>query len=233
MEKDYLYFNMVPKKGRISGDPTNILGQGGNFIPRKEKHKSYLMGSLRGKATSGSDILIGGRLNDFVRFRARPTVGNIRSELATGPSFDFGDEKFINFKFRVNSNDDITGTAYLLQFWQPVISPIAGIRIQNDKIQAVTRSAGGAYSQPLREGKWNTLKMAFKAGSDGHFKVYNRKGRLLGEVDGTIDGGSLAGRSLRDVWRPKFGFYGSGSNNLNVDVKRFTITDIAADIGLG
>lgn len=233
MKRKYPYFTLAPKKGRISGDPTNSFGEGGNFIPEKEKHKSYLISSLRGKATNGSDILIGGRLNNFVRFEARPTVGNIRSELATGSRFDFGDEMFMNFKFRVNSNDDITGTAYLLQFWQPVISPIAGIRIQNDEIQAVTRSAGSAYSKPLREGKWNTLKMAFKAGSNGYFKVYNREGKLLDKVEGLINGGSQASRSLEDVWRPKLGFYGSGSNNLNVDVKRFTITDTAADIGLG
>ena len=223
-----LLFRMRPRRGRISGDPTNVFGQGGNFIPRRRKDSSPAVRSLRGKTTPGSDIdlVTGGRKNkkSFVRFEARPVrSGNVRSELAVGPLTDFDQPTEITTRFRADALDPITGTAYLLQIWQPVISPIAGLRVQGGRLEATTRSGGTAWSTRFREGKWYNFRIEFQAGDDGFFRIYGGKsGRLLGEVEGRIDGGSQAGRARQDSWRPKLGFYGSSGNSLNVDYSDFS-----------
>jgi hypothetical protein len=47
------------------------------------------------------------------------------------------------------------------------------------------------------------------------------QGDLNGSVAGRINGGSQAGLATDDIYRPKFGWYGSPGQNVAVDYRRF------------
>lgn len=220
------WFRMFPGRGRIEGIATNQISEGGNYVVRR-RHRgndtSQWVRTLRGKATPGSTIELMERrnpANEFVRFDVDPVTGigyPPRSELAPGRMLDFSDTVHLKLEFRVRAErlDRLTG--YVLQFWQPVISPIAGIRVSGGRLEAVTRSAGGVASKPLTRG-WNEIELTFRPGDDGLFKV---AGDLNGSVAGRINGGSQAGLAADDIYRPKFGWYGSPGQDVIVDFRRF------------
>lgn len=218
---------MFPGRGRIKGIATNQISEGGNYVVRRryrEQDTSPRVQTLRGKATDGSTIALVEKRNpakEFVRFDVDPITGigqgPPRSELAPRRLIDFGDTVHLRIEFRVRAQNLDRLTGYVLQFWQPVISPIAGIRVSGGRLEAVTRSAGGAASTPLTQG-WNEIKLKFRPGDDGLFKL---RGDLNGSVAGRINGGSQAGRAADDIYRPKFGWYGSPGQDVAVDYRRF------------
>jgi hypothetical protein len=228
------WFRMFPGRGFIQGEATNQISEGGNFIVKRRyrsKDTSPFVKTLRGKATDNSSISIVEKLNpsnEFVRFDVDPVTGigqrTPRSELAPRQMIDFGDTVSLKLEFRVRSSNIDAITGYILQFWQPIISPIAGLRLNNGRLEAVTRSAGGVASAPLAKG-WNEIELTFRPGDNGLFKV---KGALNGAVAGRIDGGSQAGSALEDIYRPKFGFYGAGGGpSLQVDYRRFVMAVVS------
>lgn len=223
-------FSMRPATGRISGTATNVFGQGGNFIPAKKDRK--IITSLRGKATPGSTISIptkkNGEQRRFVRFDVRPSTidGNTRCELATGDLFPFGKLLEIDISFRIRRLNAVKQPFYLLQFWQPVISPIAGIRIDPAKrlIECVTRTAGSATDFQSTAYDWCNLRLLFRAGTGGMLKVTDLStGVVLGTASGAVNGGSQAAQAERDAWRPKFGFYGNLDGRAVIDVRTFKL----------
>ena len=227
------WFRMFPSRGWIQGIATNQISEGGNYVV-KRRYRSHdtsrWVRTLRGKATPGSTIaLVETRnpANEFVRFGVDPITGigyPPRSELAPRQMIDFGDTVSLKLEFRVRSSNIDAITGYILQFWQPIISPIAGLRLKNGRLEAVTRSAGGVASAPLAKG-WNEIELTFRPGDNGLFKV---KGALNGAVAGRIDGGSQAGSALEDIYRPKFGFYGAGGGpSLQVDYRRFVMAVVS------
>lgn len=229
-------FVLNAKTGRIRGTPTETFGQGGNFLPAGEDKRDIT--SLRGKATPGSTIAIplrkNGNQRKFIRLGAAAhSPGNTRCELATGPSFPFGQTITFDFSFRLSGFLGLGSVPYVLQFWQPVISPIAGVRVDASKkaVEVVARSAGGAVSLPLRENRWYNLLVTFRAGNDGILSVSDPKsGLLLGRTRPglTINGGSQASQATSDNWRPKLGFYGTKTKGplSIVDVRRFAVNRV-------
>jgi len=222
-----LWFQMNPAHGRIQGTPTNQISVGGNYIVRR-KHRSTdttrFVRTLRGKATAGGTINIIRRSNpnrEFVRFTADPiTGGSPRSELAPRRLAAFGQTVTTSIEFRARAPqlDQLTG--YVLQFWQPVISPIAGVRLNRGRLEVVARTGGTAASKPLTRG-WNELTITFRPGPDGVLRV---KGDLSGRTAGRLDGGSKASRATDDAFRPKFGWYGPLSQDLTVDYRKFHLS---------
>jgi hypothetical protein len=218
---------MFPGRGWIDGIATNQISEGGNYLVRRryrDQDTSRQVRTLRGKATDGSGIEIVERRNparEFVRFDVDPITGSgqgaPRSELAPRQMIPFGDTVHLRLEFRVRAQNLDRLTGYVIQFWQPVISPIAGIRVSGGRLEAVTRSAGGAASAPLTRG-WNEIGLTFRPGDDGLLKV---RGGLRGSTAGRIDGGSQADRATADIYRPKFGWYGSSGQDVVVDYRRF------------
>lgn len=217
---------MFPGRGRIEGIATNQISEGGNFIVKRrhrQQDTSPWVRTLRGKATPGSTIDLVERknpANSFVRFGVDPVTGighPPRSELAPRRMIPFGDTVHLKLEFRVRAEDIDRLTGYVIQFWQPVISPIAGIRVSGGRLEAVTRSAGGVASKPLARG-WNQIELTFRPGDDGLFKV---AGDLRGSVSGRINGGSQAGLAADDIYRPKFGWYGPSGQDVRIDYRRF------------
>lgn len=220
------WFRMFPGRGWIQGIATNQISEGGNYLV-KRRYRSHdtsrWVRTLRGKATPGSTIALVEKrnpANEFVRFGVDPITGigyPPRSELAPRQMIDFGDTVHLRLEFRVRAANLDRLTGYVLQFWQPVISPIAGIRVSGGRLEAVTRSAGSAASAPLTNG-WNEIELTFRPGDDGLLRV---RGDLHGSVSGRIDGGSQAGLATDDIYRPKFGWYGSAGGDVTVDYRRF------------
>jgi hypothetical protein len=225
-------FSMKPWRGKIVGEATNQISQGGNYIVRKKfraEDTSKTIKSLRGKATDGSSIKLVEAKNikkSFIRFNVDPITGinqgAPRAELAPPKMLDFGQTAQINIVFRVRAKNLDVVTGYVLQFWQPVISPIGGIRANNGRLEAVTRSGGEVASSSLNR-RWNRLSMEFRPGAQGLFKV---SGDLQGTLNARIDGGSQAGRATDDIFRPKFGWYGPARQNVSVDFRRFEMSVI-------
>jgi hypothetical protein len=219
------WFRMNPSNGRIQGKPTNLISVGGNYVVRKKyrpEDTTRHIRNLRGKATKGGtiDIVQGKKNRDYVRFTADPITGSVaRSELAPRKMSDFGQTLTVKMEFRVRAPkiDEITG--YVLQFWQPVISPIAGVRVKDGRLEVVSRSRGTAASKPITKG-WNELTVTIRPGRNGVLKV---KGDLNGKVNGFINGGSQASSSTEDIFRPKFGWYGSLNQQVTVDYRQFEI----------
>jgi hypothetical protein len=218
------WFTMNPANGRIEGEPINLISVGGNYIVRRryrDTDSTRYVRTLRGKATSGGDIeIINGRKSDFVRFTADPVTGMAaRSELAPRRLSEFGKTITLKLEFRVRAPriDELTG--YVLQFWQPVISPIAGVRVSNGRLEVVARSGGTAASTSLNK-DWNELTIAFKPGPDGLLRVRND---MRGKLSGTLNGGSQASQADADLFRPKFGWYGPLSQSVQVDYRHFAM----------
>jgi hypothetical protein len=227
MKGDF-WFRMFPGRGWIQGIATNAISEGGNYIVKRRyrsRDTSSWVKTLRGKATDNSTISIVEKRNparEFVRFDVDPITGagqrTPRSELAPREMIPFGDTVHLRLEFRVRSRQMDAVTGYVLQFWQPIISPIAGIRVKDGRLEAVTRSAGGVASAPLTR-KWNQIELSFRPGDKGLFEI---SGALNGAVAGRIDGGSQASSALEQIYRPKFGFYGAGGGpELSVDYRRF------------
>jgi hypothetical protein len=227
MKGDF-WFRMFPGRGWIQGIATNAISEGGNYLVKRRyrsRDTSAWVKTLRGKATDGSTITIPEKRNparEFVRFDVDPITGagqrTPRSELAPREMIPFGDTVHLRLEFRVRSRQMDAVTGYVLQFWQPIISPIAGIRVKDGRLEAVTRSAGGVASAPLTR-KWNQIELSFRPGHNG---IFNISGALNGAVAGRIDGGSQASSALEQIYRPKFGFYGAGGGPvLSVDYRRF------------
>jgi hypothetical protein len=172
---------------------------------------------LKGKATPGGDIEIVKRR--FVRFTADPITGASRSELAATRMIDFGETVTVNMEFRVKARQIDKLTGYVLQFWQPKISPIAGVRVKGGRLEVVARTGGGAASSRLRKG-WNKISVTFRPGPDGLLEV---SGDMRGKVSGTLNGGSQAPVADADIFRPKFGWYGSLSQPIAVDYRHLSI----------
>lgn len=219
--KHKMFYRMDPATGKIEGRPTNQIGEGGNFIARKKDVQGFSR-TLQGKATAGSRIELVEKRNpakNFVCFKAKPTIGNSRSELAQTHNFEFGQRVKINIEFKIKARrlDSLNG--YILQFWQPVISPIAGVRVQNGRLEVVTRSAGGVASMWLTS-DWQGLEMIFTAGNQGEFSI---SGDLNGSVRGKIDGGSQASQAVADTFRAKFGWYGATEQDVQVRFREFRL----------
>jgi hypothetical protein len=216
---------MVPKRGFIQGEPTNLISEGGNFLVRRRfrpTHTSPEVRTLRGKATPGGDIdIVKGRRFTFVRFEADPVTGLVpRSELAPRLMMPFGRTVTVSIGFRVRARQIDQLTGYVLQFWQPIISPIAGVRLNEGRIEVVSRSGGGVASGPLERG-WNSLTVSLRPGPNGRMTV---DGDLNGSIRGRIDGGSQDGLAEAPVFRPKFGWYGPLSQQVQVDYRRFEMS---------
>lgn len=229
--KPRFLFGMRPWRGKIVGEATNQISEGGNYVVRRKfRHQdtSRYVKNLRGKATNGSaiDLIEKGNENkNFVRFTVDPVTGipfPARSELAPPKMLDFGTTARIDIEFRIRAQNMDNLTGYVLQFWQPVINPIGGIRVKDGRLEAVTRSAGDAGSVRLQRG-WHRLQMDFTPGDRGSFSI---DGAITGSVSGRIDGGSRAGDAKEDIFRPKFGWYGSTSQHITVDVRRFVLSAI-------
>lgn len=218
------WFTLDPENGRIQGRPTNQISEGGNYIVRR-RHRSTdatrFIRNLRGKATAGGNIeIVDGRKGDFVRFTADPvTQWPARSELAPRRMSDFGTTITVKMEFRVRAPDIDRLTGYILQFWQPVISPIAGVRVRDGNLEVVARTGGGAGTKQLGKG-WNNLSVTFRPGDNGLLRV---RGDIRGQVAGTLNGGSQASLSDEDIFRPKFGWYGSLSQSVAVDYRNLSI----------
>lgn len=218
----YFLFRMAPKRGFIQGEPTNLISEGGNFIVRRRflpTHTSPEVRTLRGKATPGGDIdIVEGRRFTFVRMEADPITGLVpRSELAPRLMTPFGQSVTVSIIFRVRARQIDQLTGYVLQFWQPIISPIAGVRVNRGRLEVVSRSGGGVASGPLDRG-WNSLTVTLRPGPDGRMSV---SGDLNGSIRARIDGGSQAGLADEAIFRPKFGWYGPLSQQVHVDYRRF------------
>ena len=227
-----LFFSMDPRRGRISSPRPGPVGfgDGNNFLPGR-RQGPFSIGSLRGKIDGDHPPIITRVFKNrkkpaFTRFRIRANkdnlTGNERSELAVGPQFDGDETVHIGFSFRVSKLDGITGnTKYIFQGWQPVEEPRFGIRINsrdNSKYDLVSRSGGGT-TLGLRKGKekWNSIIMSIN-NEDG-ITWRNTRGRILAESPG----GFLSPGGRAQTWRPKFGAYGFGGNNANIDVRGFSI----------
>lgn len=230
--KPRFLFSMRPWRGTIVGEATNQISEGGNYIVRRKfRHQdtSRYVKDLRGKATDGSAIDLIQTRNEkksFVRFSVDPITGipfPARSELALPKMIDFGTTARIDIEFRIKAKNMDKLTGYVLQFWQPVINPIGGIRVRNGRLEAVTRSAGDAGSIRLQRG-WHRLQMDFTPGDRGSFSI---DGAINGSVTGRIDGGSRAGDAREDVFRPKFGWYGSTTQDVTVDFRGFAMSAIS------
>jgi hypothetical protein len=228
------WFRMFPGRGVIQGEATNQISEGGNFIVKRRyrsEDTATFVRTLRGKATDNSSISIVEKRDpakEFVRFEVDPITGigqgAPRSELAPRRMIDFDSTVSLKLELRVQADNIDKITGYVLQFWQPIISPIAGLRVANGRLEAVTRSAGDAASAPLKQG-WNEIELTFRPGDNGLFKV---KGALNGAVAGRIDGGSQAGSALEDIYRPKFGWYGStAGEDVTVDYRRFVMAVVS------
>jgi hypothetical protein len=216
-------FTLDPKNGRIEGQPTNQISEGGNYFPLDKSDRSPQVKNLRGKATAGGDIEIeSGKKFTFVRFSADPVTGGpSRSELAPRLMTPFDQSVTVRMVFRVNAPNIDQLTGYVVQFWQPVISPIAGIRVKDGRLEVVARSGGSAGSTRLTGG-WNDLTVTLRpSNSQGFLRV---DGDITGRVDGRINGGSQAGRADSDIFRPKFGWYGSLQQSVAVDVRLFEMS---------
>lgn len=216
---------MSPKRGRIEGKPTNQISEGGNFIPLDREDRTPQVKNLRGKATNGGDIsIVKGKRFTFTRLFADSVTGipyPSRSELAPRLMTPFDRQINVRMVFRVRAPQIDRLTGYVLQFWQPVISPIAGIRVNNGRLEVVARSAGGAASKPLTKG-WNDLTVSICPSNTRGFLAVS--GDLVGRVDGRLNGGSQAGLAAEDIFRPKFGWYGSLQQGVTVDVRLFEMS---------
>jgi hypothetical protein len=215
-------FDLDPITGRIVGDATNSMGEGGNYIPAKKDREKMLFPRLSGKATEGSFIR---QRKDFINFFTTDDARHPdRSELAVPKNFAFERQINIDLEFRVKGRNYDKVTGYVLQFWQPIVSPIAGIRIQNGTLAVVSRSAGGALSMKLEKKKWYDWQLQFKAGDNGFIRVIDdTTGKLIGSRNGTINAGSQAGQTLADTVKPKFGFYGNALGGIKTDFRDFAI----------
>lgn len=219
-ERKMLY-RMDPATGKIEGEPTEVIGEGGNFVARKKDVRGFPR-ALRGKATAGSRIKLVEKKNpakNFVRFKAKPTIGNSRSELAQTKNFEFGERVKINIEFKVKAKKLNQLNGYILQFWQPVVSPIAGVRVANGRLEVVTRTAGGAASMRLTS-DWQKLEIVFTAGRNGELTV---SGDLNGSVNGFINAGSQASLARQDTFRAKFGWYGTTGQRVQVRFREFRL----------
>jgi len=216
-------FTMNPVNGRIQGKPTNQISEGGNFIVRRRYRvgdTTKAVRTLRGKANGNGNIsIVSGKKHTFVRFEPDPITGLARSELAPRRMTPFGQSVTVSMQFRVRALQLDRLTGYVLQFWQPIISPIAGVRVNNGRLEVVARSGGGAASRELTRG-WNQIAVTFRPGPDGLLRV---RGDLHGKVNGTLNGGSQASRADADIFRPKFGWYGSLSQPVTVDYRHFSM----------
>jgi len=236
-ERGDLLFDMDPQYGRINGTATGTFGEGGNYIPENERHKSDQIASLRGKIDNGgvSPRIEGTGEDARVVFEAGGnTSGNDRSELAAGPQFPFGEVYEIRYKFRYDGPVHETGHFYLLQIWQAVYSPLAGIRMvpgTGDTVEFVGRGVGAAASATLTPGQWVDWTARLKVGPDGFIKVYDAKGNKLGEVSGDF---GYTGPGDPQQWRPKFGIYKTAnSGNFKVEVSRFVLKHVMGTTGEG
>ena len=224
-------------RGRTGNRSTGSIGfgAGNNFVYDRRRAKreltSPLINSLRGKIDGNHPEIIirkprNKRKPAFVRFRIRKNrdniTGNERSELAVGRQFSGDETVHVGFSFRVHELDGITGnTKYIFQGWQPVEQPRFGIRINsrdNSKYDLVSRSGGGT-TMGLRKGKekWNSIIMSIN-NEDG-ITWRNTRGRILAESPG----GFLSPGGRAQTWRPKFGAYGFGGNDANIDVRGFSV----------
>lgn len=220
--------------GRKDGVSTGSIGfgEGNNFIYQKKEDRkrltSDLVNSLRGKIDGDHPEIIikrPKRKPAFVRFRIRKRkdtpVGNERSELAVGPQFSGNETVHIGFSFRVPRLEGPINTKYILQIWQPVESPRAGVRINtsdSSSYDLVSRSGGGITRSLRKDGKgWNHVIMTINNNEGIIWR--NKKGKILARSPGGFL--SPSGNSL--TWRPKFGAYGYGGNNATIDVRGFSI----------
>jgi hypothetical protein len=227
-----LAFSKDPRTGRISAPKSGPVGfgEGNNFLTVK-RQRSSLIGSLRGKIDGNHPQIITKVPKNpdrpaFTRFRIRANrdniTGNERSELAVGPLFSGDQTVHIGFSFRLPRFDGITGrTAYLLQIWQPVEQPRAGVRINTsdpDSYDLVSRTGGG-ITRPFADGGrgWNDVVMSINNRTGITWRT--RNGRVLAQSPG----GFLDPGGVSQSWRPKFGAYGFGGSNANIDVRGFTI----------
>jgi len=215
-------FRMVPSQGFIQGEPTNQISEGGNFIVKRRfrhQHATKFIRDLRGKATPGGDInIVEGKKYTFTRFEADPITGwPARAELAPRHLTPFGQSVTVNMTFRVRAKQIDQLTGYVLQFWQPVISPIAGVRVKGGRLEVVSRSGGEVASKPIDRG-WNDLTVTFRPGLNGQMSV---SGDLNGSINARLNGGSQAGLADMDIFRPKFGWYGPLGQSVRVDYRHF------------
>jgi len=219
-------FRMDPSRGFIEGKATNQISEGGNFKVRRRfrsKDTTKAVRTLRGKANGNNDIsIVEGKKHTFVRFEVdRVTGSSSRSELAPRRMTPFGRSVTVNMSFRVRAPQMDRLTGYVLQFWQPIISPIAGVRVRNGRLEVTTRSRGEVASKRLTRG-WNDLSVTLCPGPNGLMRV---EGDLNGRVLGRIDGGSQAGRAQSDIFRPKFGWYGSLDQRVRVDYRSLELLE--------
>jgi len=222
-----LLFTMDPSRGFIEGRPTNQISEGGNFIVRRKFRgidATRKIKDLRGKATLGGDINIrSGPKYNFVRLTADLVTGMpARSELAPRRMTTFDRAVTVDFTFRINAPQRDRLTGYVLQFWQPVINPIAGVRVKNGRLEVVSRSGGSVASTKLT-GDWYSLSVAVRPSNLlGGMKV---SGDLNGRIRARINGGSQAWRATSDIFRPKFGWYGSLGQPVTVDIRHLEIRE--------
>jgi hypothetical protein len=219
-------FRMDPSRGFIEGKPTNQISEGGNFKVRRRfrsEDTTKAVRTLRGKANGNNDItIVKGRKHTFVRFEVDRVTGSpSRSELAPRRMTPFGRSVTVNMSFRVRAQQMDRLTGYVLQFWQPIISPIAGVRVSGGRLEVVARSSGKVASKRLTRG-WNDLSVTLRPGPNGLMRV---TGDLNGQVLGRIDGGSQAGRAQSDIFRPKFGWYGSLDQRVRVDYRSLELLE--------
>jgi hypothetical protein len=217
-------FTMDPANGRIQGKPTNQISEGGNYLALRRfrsEDTTRMVRNLRGKATSGGNItIVEDKKQSFVRFEADPVTNYPpRSELAPRLMTPFGRAVTVDISVRVRAPQMDRLTGYVLQFWQPVISPIAGVRVSGGRLEVVARSGGELASKPLTKG-WNDLAVTLRPGPNGLMRV---TGDLNGQVVGRLDGGSQRGLAQSDIFRPKFGWYGSLSQSVTVDYRHFSM----------
>lgn len=226
-----LLFRMDPEWGvivdPITGD--HLFGEGNNFVYQRRRDRRLLASpeirSLRGKIDGDHPSI---RLRDFadpdktdfVRFRIRgDRRGNERSELAHGRRLDAEETHHFAMRFRVSGEiDKITegGFAYVLQGWEPVERPRFGIRLLDEDTWDVTsRSGGGRRFALAEDGRWNLIAGSFND-EDG-IAWRSKSGRVIARSPG----GFMA--DPEDGIRLKFGFYGRGGGNLNVDVADFAV----------
>ena len=226
------FFNMLPAFGRISGSASSTIGAGGNFLPSRARRDSDPgLRSLRGKIDGDHpNIRIRGEGNKKrarvqFRIRAKDSItGNDRSELAAGPLFDGDETRAIGVSFRVVQLDPLTGFGYFLQIWQPVEEPRAGIRLNtrdNNRYDLVSRSGGGMTRRFRKDGKWNHVVMELN--NDEGITWRRRSGAVLARSPA----GFLNPNGREESWRPKFGYYGTGGRDANIEFKQFTVGTLA------
>jgi len=206
-----------PTAGRIAD---GSWGSGGRWV-QQNAGKVFPMTALSAQREGGRDITSNNRR---IRFRVDKNQGGRRAELAPGYIFDFGTELVIDYSFKVRSDNIKEANGYLLQFWQPVISPIAGVRIQHGRLQVVSRTLGGVFDEEVSLNQWYDMTLRIKAGDDGFLELAGSR-----RVVGSLNGGSQASQATEDVIRPKFGFYGDpGPSELAVLVRKFTLAEVVA-----